>query len=301
MTDSAAPGEAATTAMREICICADDFGLAPGVNAAVIDLAERGRISATSGMVRRSAWSSGARALRAIAPAQLDVGLHLDFTRPASVDGPEPGLARLLARAYTRTLSAAGLMADIREQLTRFEDAMGRQPAFVDGHRHVHQFPVLRELLLEEIARRYAASLPWVRSTAPGGALRREGLKARVIHALGGPALQRRARALGIPHSRGLLGVYDFGGSADAYRARLHGWLRTARTGDVLMCHPAAALFADPHAAARVQEYAVLGATDFPWHGDAGSVVRPATLTELLQCNSGMPPWRIGAERPHEE
>lgn len=270
--------------MRELCICADDFGLAPGVNTAVLDLAERGKISATSGMVRRSAWPSGARALRSIASARLDVGLHLDLTRPVSVDGPEPGLVRLLAQAYTRTLFAAGLMADIRDQLTRFEDAMGCRPAFIDGHRHVHQFPVVRELLLEEIGRRYPTSPSWLRSTAPGGALQHEGLKARVIHALGGPALQRRARARGIPHSRGLLGVYDFGGDADAYRARLLGWLRTARTGDVLMCHPSAALFADPHAEARMREYAVLGSIDFPWRGDGDTGhVRPVTLTQLLR------------------
>jgi hypothetical protein len=287
-------------AVREICIGADDFGLSPGINTAVIDLAERGKISATSAMVRRSAWPIGARTLRSIAPAQFDVGLHLDLTRPASLDGPEPGLARLLSRAYTRTLFSAALLADIREQLTRFEDAMGRQPAFIDGHRHVHQFPVVRELLLEEISRRYPASPPWLRSTAPGGAGRREGLKAQVIHALGGPALQRNARARGVPHSRGLLGVYDFGGDADAYRARLHGWLCTACTGDVLMCHPSAALFADPHANARMQEYAVLGAIDFPWHGDTGPL-RPVTLTKLLQRDSAVPWWSAGPIGPRHK
>jgi predicted glycoside hydrolase/deacetylase ChbG (UPF0249 family) len=52
--------------------------------------------------------------------------------------------------------------------LNRFEDAMGRAPAFIDGHRHVHQFPVVRALLVEEIARRYPVSPPWVRATAPG-------------------------------------------------------------------------------------------------------------------------------------
>lgn len=77
-------------------------------------------------------------------------------------------------------------------------------------------------------------------------------------------------------------------GDADAYRARLYGWLRTARTGDVLMCHPSAALFADPHAHARMREYAVLRAIDFPWHGDTCHV-RPVPLTELLQRGADVP------------
>ncbi|QSI31102.1 ChbG/HpnK family deacetylase [Variovorax sp. RKNM96] len=281
--------EVAADVMQEICICADDFGLSTGVNAAVVDLAQRGKISATGGMVRRSAWMDGAQALRRVAPERLDVGLHLDLTRPAQVDGPEPGLAGLLVRTCTRTVFAEGLKADIRDQFSRFEDAMGRAPAFIDGHRHVHQFPVVRELLVEEICRRYPTSLPWLRSTRPGGAPRHGGFKAQVIHALGGPALQKRARSHGIPQSRGLLGVYGFSGDADAYRHRLHGWLRSARTGDVLMCHPSAApLASDPHADARLQEYAVLGAIDFPWHGGSGHI-RPVTLTRLLQRGVAMP------------
>ncbi|MGJ7568853.1 ChbG/HpnK family deacetylase [Variovorax sp. GB1R11] len=190
-------------AMQEVCICADDFGLGAGVNAAVVDLAQRGKISATSGMVRRSAWPDGARVLRHLALEGLDVGLHLDLTRPSQVDGPEPGLAALLVRTYTRTVFTDGLRTDIRDQLARFEDAMGRAPAFIDGHRHVHKFPVVRELLVEEIGRRYSTSPPWLRNTAPGGALRREGLKAQVIYTLGGPTLQRQAQSHNIPHSPG--------------------------------------------------------------------------------------------------
>ncbi|MDM0038965.1 ChbG/HpnK family deacetylase [Variovorax sp. J22G21] len=275
-------------AMQEICICADDFGLGAGVNTAVVDLAERGKISATSGMVRRSAWVDGARMLRRIAPEQLEVGLHLDLTRPSQGDGAEPGLAGLLLQTYTRTVFVEGLRSDVCDQLTRFEDAMGCAPAFIDGHRHVHQFPVVREVLVEEISRRYPTSPPWLRSTEPGGPLRREGLKARMIHALGGSTLQQQARSRGIPCSRGLLGVYDFDGDAGAYRSRLDYWLRTARTGDVLMCHPSAAPFAaDPHANARLQEYEELGAIDFPWHSGTGSV-RPVTLTRLLRAGLAM-------------
>lgn len=275
--------ETRSAAVRHLCICADDFGLSAGINAAIVDLAHQGKISATGVMVRRSAWLAGAPLLRRMAPARLDVGLHLDLTRPSTADGPEPGLAGLLARTFTRTAFAPGLEADIRDQLNRFEDAVGRPPAFIDGHRHVHQLPMVRTLLVEEICRRYPASPPWLRSTAPGGALRSDGLKARVIHALGGAALQRAARSRGIPLSRGLLGVYGFSGDARAYLARLHGWLDAALTGDVLMCHPSAAMFAgDPHAVARMQEYEVLRATEFPWRGDTGSVGL-APLSALLR------------------
>lgn len=287
-----------TTPMRRICICADDFGLSTGVNTAVVDLAERGKVSATSGMVRRSAWLAGAQALRRIAPARLDVGLHLDLTRPLRVDGPEPGLAVLLAQTYTRTIFAAGLKADIRDQMTRFEDAMGRAPAFIDGHRHVHQFPVVRDLLVEEIARRYAASPPWLRRTAPGWLQGPERWKARTIHALGGARLAALAARRGIPMSRHLLGVYDFSGEASDYARRLGEWLSASGNGDVLMCHPAAGILpSDPHGAARLREYAVLRELVLPVGGQPGQPgqagpsggIALLPLSQLLRHGDPMP------------
>lgn len=244
---------------RGLCICADDFGMSSGINAAVIDLAERGKLSATSVMVHRGAWRTGAQTLRKMAPAQLEVGLHLDLTRPARSGGPEPGLAGLLARICSRTTSAQALRADIRDQFTRFEDAMDRAPAFVDGHRHVHQFPVVRDLLAGEIARRYAGAPPWLRSTAPGPSNASDRWKAGLIHALGGAALAALARRHAIPMSRRLFGVYDFSGDACSYARRFAAWLAVAGDGDVVMCHPAADTFeGDTHGAARLREYAVL-------------------------------------------
>jgi len=258
---------------RYLCICADDFGLSRGVNSAVFDLAEKGKISATSCLVRRSAWTAGAQVLKRIGPARLDAGLHLDLTRPAVRDGAEPGLLGLLAQTYARTIPVAELRADIGEQLTRFEDAMGRAPAFVDGHRHVHQFPVVRDLLVEEIARRYPSSPPWIRCTAPGSRRGVEGFKAEIIHALGGARLAALAARHAIPLSRRLLGVYDFSGDARAYDKRLSEWISACRTGDVLMCHPSAGILpSDPHGAARLREYTVLQGLVFPVDTRTGDV-----------------------------
>jgi len=269
---------------RYLCICADDFGMSTGINAAVLDLAAQGKISATSGMVRRSAWLEGAKTLRQVDPARLDVGLHLDLTRPDTPDGFEPGLLGLLARTYSRTVFSPALHADIRDQLSRFEDAMGRAPAFIDGHRHVHQFPVVRDLLVDEITRRYPTSPPWVRYTAPVWRGGPERLKAQVIHALGGARLAALARKHGIPVSRRLLGVYDFSGDTQGYAARLSEWLSECRTGDVLMCHPSAGanLPSDPHGAARLREYAALQRLAFPVQGRLGEVAL-APLSQLVQ------------------
>ncbi|WP_257214689.1 ChbG/HpnK family deacetylase [Variovorax sp. 54] len=286
-----------TPPSRSLCICADDFGLSAGVNAAVIDLAERGIASATSCMVRRRAWLAGARALLRIDAGAFDAGLHLDLTRPEVSGGPEPALTGLVARTWTHTAFAPGLRADIRDQFSRFEDAMHRAPAFVDGHRHVHQLPMVRELLVEEIVRRYGASPPWLRHTAPGPGRGAERLKAGLIHALGAAGLSALARRHGIPTSRRLLGVYDFAGDMEDHRQRLTAWIAASETGDVLMCHPSAGLTpGDPIGPARLREYAVLRDLVFPMQGvDGDGEVVPAPLSRWLGTTPVEVPHRAAA------
>lgn len=267
-------------APRYLCLCADDYGMSHGINAAVLDLIDRGRLSATSCLVQRKAWQAGLAALRQVDPHRIDVGLHLDLTPPADPGGAEPGLASLLARSYSRTASRKRLHAAIASQLSRFEDGMGRAPAHVDGHRHVHQFPVVRQLLVNELARRYGGAAPWLRNTAPRAPHGSDGRKARIIHALGGEGLRRAAAWQSIPMSNALLGVYGFEGGASAYRQRLHAWLGVARSGDVLMCHPSAGdAGAMPHDEARRAEYAVLAEVQFPWTSPHGDLIALATLS----------------------
>lgn len=282
---------ASVPAPRWLCVCADDFGIGPGVNSAIVELAQRGRISATGCMVQRDAWAAGAPELRGLDAAQLDVGLHLDLTRPPSGRGAEPSLARLIAAGYLGLLGRARLRSEMREQFARFEDGIGRAPAFVDGHRHVHQLPTVREVLLEELAARYGTALPWLRSTAPRTARGSVDAKARLIYLLGGAALRRRAARLGFATSGALLGVYDFTGTAGDYRQRLGRWVDACRSGDVLMCHPSSGAggaggAADPIDAARRNEYAVLRDFAFPYPALHGPVAL-APLSGRLEAASG--------------
>jgi hypothetical protein len=280
---NASPRDTAPEGTRPVCICADDFGMGHAINEAVLALVEHERLSAVGCMVRRAAWSSGARLLRRLDRQRTDIGLHLDLTPPAAPGGREPGLLGLLVAPRLRPAARQAIQAEIRTQLARFEDAMGRAPAFVDGHRHVHQFAGVRELLVAELARRYPDAPPWLRSTEPGWRRGSDGFKAGVIHRLGGAALAALAREHGIPTSRRLLGVYGFSGDGQAYRARLLAWLAVAGRGDVLMCHPSLGRVpGDPHGAARMREYAVLRALALPAAGEPGAI-RIAPLSAVLQ------------------
>lgn len=264
---------------RSIAICVDDFGLHEGVNQAVLRLADQARISAVSCMVGAPAWVQGAPALRAFEARRLDVGLHLDLTeRPLDQRLRRP-LAQWFALGTWGLVDRKAVGAEINAQLERFERVLGRAPAHVDGHQHVHQFPVIRELLVEVLMQRYAGSLPWLRSTRRPPEARRLD-KSWLIERLGCNDLGTLAWTHGFAQNRSLLGVYDFRGTAHEYLARLAQWVEVAQSGDLLMCHPASAAdVQDPILPARVREYGVLASDGL---GDllARQGVRIATLRD---------------------
>lgn len=257
---------------REICVCVDDFGLHRGINEAVLALVGMGRVQAVSAQVGGPAWSAGARELSPLDPQGVDVGLHLDLTECPLQAGIRMPLKEAIGRAYAGRLDVAQLRSEIRAQFDAFEDALGRAPAYVDGHQHVHQLPVVRSLLVQELLLRYpernTGRIPWLRNTR--GPSRKAHAdwgtwaKAEVIAALGSRALALLAQRHAIAQNRRLLGVYDFSGDAQAYGRRLWRWLGGAENGDLLMCHAGLSTGqADPLARARFIEFSVLGSLEF--------------------------------------
>lgn len=266
----AAPAQEQARTGRRWIVCADDFAIDPGSVDGIVDLLERGALTATSALVDSPLWPGAARSL----PAQIrgpgaalarraDVGLHLNLTQAfAGQTAPVWSLRELIVRCALGAVARAPVRAAIERQLDAFENEMGRRPDYVDGHQHVHQFAVVRDELIAALRRRYAGMPPWVRSTRPPATVR--DAKARAIAALGDAGLRELARSSQIPTSDFLVGVYDFRADRASYWHRLLAWLRKGPEGSVLMCHPAQrAEPGDPIASARLMEFAALGSTDF--------------------------------------
>ena len=261
---------------KQVALCIDDFGLHEGVDNAALELAQRDRVTAISCMVGAPHWDVGALKLSEVRADRVDVGLHLDFTEhPISAANRWP-LPRLIAASAARMLDRRGVRAEIDAQLDRFEQALGRPPAHVDGHQHIHQFPILRDALLEALLQRYPTHRPWLRRTARrrAGAA---GFKPWLIEHLGSAPLATAARRHGFAQNACFLGVYDFTGDAEGYRSRLAHWLAAACEGDLLMCHPALeSPAADTINAARKVEYGVISSDAFPQLlADAGVTLAP--------------------------
>jgi chitin disaccharide deacetylase len=251
--------------VRRLVVCADDFGQSEPIDAGILSLARAGRLGAVSCLPLGPAL---ARDLPALLATGVDAGLHLDLTEGLG-GSPAAPLGGVILRAYFGALDGAALAAQVIAQLDAFLRLAGRPPAFVDGHRHVHQLPQVRSALLAELTRRWPGRVPPIRVTVPR---RARGPKAALIAALGGRALRRALDARAIPHNADFAGVYGFEPTAP-YRALVQGWLASLEDGGLLMCHPGEA-GDDPIGAARVRELAYLGSPEFEADCTAAGVAR---------------------------
>src|SRR5438067_2160759 len=208
-------------APRRIWLCADDYGLSPGVNRAIRDLIERGRLNATSVMVvGPSIGRDEVEALRAAAARsrRCAIGLHVTLTAPfrpltmhfKPIDGGMfPALAKLLRAGLFRRLDAEIIHAELMVQLAAFKEMFGRAPDFVDGHQHVQLFPQVRDAFLSAV--KTAAPNAWVRQGGRNQSLaqRLRTPKALVLDALSAQ-FRRRATRADIVFNPGFAAVYNF-------------------------------------------------------------------------------------------
>lgn len=253
---------------RLLALCADDFGLAPGISAGIARLAHAQRLTAISCITNSPHWPATAGLLNGL-PDTVDVGLHLNFTEGRPLSGrlarqwPElPALPRLIAQAHLRLLPLSQVRNEVHAQLAAFNHVLGRPPAFVDGHQHVHHLPGVRGVILDMVE--HVQPLPALRNTGrllgPGA-----GFKRWLIERTGGRALEAELAARVIPHNAVLLGAYDF--VDPDYQACMRRWLaELPGEGGLLFCHPGDHLPGDPpdaiHAA-RERELAYLGSVAF--------------------------------------
>jgi len=258
---------------RTIAFCADDYGLAPGIGEAIRDLARQRRLTATSCMVTGPHWPDEARRLRD-EPLPLEVGLHLVLTGQQPLrhmarlapGGRLPPVSRLLGLCLAGRVDRREI-DEVERQLDRFEAAWDAPPAHLDGHHHVHQFPVVREIVIDLFARRLRGRTPLVRCCAqPVRGIVAAGVSVPRTLLIGwlGRAFARRAS--GLPMNAAFRGVRTFA-EGKPYLTLLEAWLRDAPDGTLVMCHPGrvdeALTAVDDLTTPREEEFRVLAGPEF--------------------------------------
>jgi predicted glycoside hydrolase/deacetylase ChbG (UPF0249 family) len=270
MNDTAPP--------RRIWLCADDYGIAEGVNRAIRDLIGNGRLNATSVMVVGAAIGRDeVKALQDTASRsqRCAIGLHATLSAPfrpltmhfrPTDGGMFPAFPKLLRSGLLHRLDPEMIHGELMVQLAAFRELFGRPPDFVDGHQHAQLFPQVRDAFL--LAVKQAAPGAWVRQGGRSQPLaqRLGAPKALVLDILSAQFRKRAAKA-NIPFNPAFAGAYDFSKAPD-FGVLMRQFLDGLPDGGLVMCHPGfvdeALVSLDPLTTQRENEHAFLAGPQFP-------------------------------------
>lgn len=274
------------TPPRRIWLCADDYGMSPGVNRAIRDLIAQKRINATSVMVVGAAADRAeidALVQAVAANPNCAVGLHATLTAPFNpltmhfqpLDGGQfLPLGNVLRASLLRRLDPEIIRAELLAQITAFRQMFNRAPDYVDGHQHVQLFPQVRDAFLATV--KDAAPGAWVRQCGRNLPLaqRLDNPKALLLDVLSETFRKKSARA-GIAFNPGFAGAYDMVRGGE-FGAAMQGFLDGLPDGGLVMCHPGfvdeTLVSLDNVTHQREREFAFLAGDEFPGMLDASNV-----------------------------
>jgi chitin disaccharide deacetylase len=238
--------------MKRLIINADDFGLAPGVNRAIIELQQAGALSSATLMANGPFFSPAV--YMAFAQPSLAVGCHVVLVDgspclrpvevPSLVDPRNPSSFRNTVGSFFADLLRGRIReeeieAEAVAQIRRVQSS-GITVSHIDSHKHVHAFPrVLAPLL--RAARQCGVRCvrnpfePWwsLKATRPAATVRR--MQVHVMRTQG-RAFSRLTREHDMMTADGSMGLLATGVLDDSV---LRSLLRAMPTGTwELVCHP---------------------------------------------------------------
>lgn len=236
----------------QLIINADDFGLTPGINQAIVELYRAGALSSATLMANGGAFV-GAVDLAHQLPG-LGIGCHIVLIdgMPVANTAHIPTLLGADKRSFRPSMNSfarAVLLGRLKEseiereatsQITRLIDA-GIQPTHLDTHKHTHMFPSILRPLLRVAERLGIPSIrnpfepAWNLRLGRGGIVRRLQMRVlgRMEHSFHAQPAIREGR---VRTTQGAAGI-SATGSLDS--AALRALLAAMPAGTFeLVCHP---------------------------------------------------------------
>jgi hypothetical protein len=160
---------------------------------------------------------------------RADIGLHLTLT----TDAP---FGEVFRNAYLRRPDLATAIRIVDGQVSLFEKSIGRPPAYIDGHRHVHLFPVIREAVVR-VAARIGAYVRLTREPIDVAMAGRPAPFEAACLSLMARPIARLAMEHRVAANRGFRGIRSFR-EPEPFRHLFRAMLAGARDGHLVMCHP---------------------------------------------------------------
>jgi predicted glycoside hydrolase/deacetylase ChbG (UPF0249 family) len=197
-------------------------------------------------MVNTAYWPEHAKWLAPFSQ-QKDIGLHFNLTegKPLSSEYRKvhgeyfKPLAKVLYSACMRSLSQSAIAAELHAQIDHFQEHLGYLPDHIDGHQHIHQFPVIRAAIIQVYQQRLRDNHTYIRlindRLSAGDFMRH--VKKVIIHASGSSPMARLLNDNKIPHNQSFAGIYAFSRSKQ-YPIFFKRFLQQIGDRGLIMCHP---------------------------------------------------------------
>ena len=147
---------------------ADDLGLGAGVDHAIFDLNQLGRLDGASLLVNGPTAKTASDTWRQL-PNPPALYLHLCLTEgpghSANLDLPTSFGRLLLASSLPlqRRRLKAQIQRSLRQQISRYKQLTGANEIHLDGHQHVHLIPIVLDTVL---GLAQTEQVTWIRTTA---------------------------------------------------------------------------------------------------------------------------------------
>lgn len=224
---------------KHIILCADDFGYTSEVSTAIINLAAKKRLSATSCMTNIEGWHELLPDLMHFRE-YMDIGLHFNLTEGffLSSGNKMPSLSRIIFNSYFRQFSQTQIENELAAQIEVFQQHCGFLPDYIDGHQHIQQLPIIRNAIIEIVKRKYPTQKPYLRVSSNGFLHSMvNSPKALLLYLLGAATFKHLAFNAKIPTTQRFAGIYNLH-MASNYPKLFDKWLQELTHQGLLMCHP---------------------------------------------------------------
>jgi predicted glycoside hydrolase/deacetylase ChbG (UPF0249 family) len=276
--------------MKRIILCADDYGQNPAISQAIVELMGLKRLSATSCLVTSPFFDQAVSALQPY-KNKVDIGLHFNLTEGTPLSKEMTAfypLNDLILNANLYELKKPAIIAEFTAQLDKFTEAFGQLPDFIDGHQHVHQFPIIRDAIISVYEEKLRTNKTYIRCTYDPSTLYRVSdvayLKQLIIQLCGGIIFKKRLNQFKIPHNQTFAGIYSFK-SALSYPEYFPRFLNQVKDAGIVMCHPG--LYSSDEenemANARYAEYSYFSSSELKHDLNTKQI-------KLIRFNDSIPP-----------
>jgi len=208
----------------------------------------------------------------------VDIGLYLTLTDslPLSEEARKafseqfPNPRELFSLCRNGRLPNRVIEAELDAQYRKLEAGIGRPPDFIDGHHHVHQFPMVNRIVCDFAAEKRRAGQPiYLRATRDSSfaILRRRVsiLKSLFLSSLGNQ-LSRLAHLKGVPVTASFSGARNVQEN-NGFETEFPKMLRYHSPFGLIMCHPGRVdpllIDRDPMTYARCDELDYISSSQF--------------------------------------